>query len=72
MVHLYSHRRRKVLNIGEGGKLFAGCLLIKEPYPLFRLLSVPNKYISHIKTVKLAKLRIELKSIVLAIPSNFK
>ena len=58
--------------MGGGGKLFASRLLIEEPYPLFRLLSVPNYYISHIKTDNLAKLRIDLKSILLAIPSNFK
>ena len=54
---------------GKGGKLFASCLLIEEPYPHFRPISVPKNYISHIKTDNRAKLRIELKSILLAIPS---
>ena len=69
------HRRRKVLNIGEGAgarfrilggqgggrgvKLFAGCKLIGAP--------APNQYqiitFLTLKTDSIAKLRIELKSI---------
>ena len=70
------HRRRKVLNIGEamiqntgmgeGGKHFAGCKLIGAP--------APNqcKIITFLilKTDNIAKLRIELKTILLEIPSN--
>ena len=37
-----------------------------------RLQSVPNNYISHIKTDNIAKLRIELKRILSEIPSNVK
>ena len=49
---------------GGGGKLFAGCKLIGAPAPI----SVPNNYIFHIDNI--AKLRTELKSIRLEIPSN--
>ena len=51
---------------GGGGKLFACCKLIGAPAPK----SVPNNYISHIKNWGIAKLRIELKSILLEVPSN--
>ena len=51
---------------GGGGKLFAGCTLIGAPPQ-----SVPNHCIFHIeKTDNIAKLRTELKSILLEIPSN--
>ena len=62
------HGRGKVLTIsvGGGGKFFAGCKLIGAPAPnqcqiiTFRTLKAAN----------IAKLRIELKSILLEIPSN--
>ena len=66
-VPMPTHRCRKVLNIGEGeylggggggkgrGKLFVGGQLIEEPPS--RLHSVPNNYISHIKTDNIAKTR---------------
>ena len=77
------HRRRKVLNIGGprfrilgggggggqggGGKLYTGCKLIGATAPK----SVPNNYIFNtLKTDNIAKLRIELKRILLEIPSN--
>ena len=70
------HRHRKVLNMvggkfqnigGEGvGEGVAGCKLIGAPAPQ----SVPDNYISHIKTDNIAKSRIQLKSKVLEIPSN--
>ena len=80
-----NHRRRKVLNTGGGGravgrgggeskvqniaggaKLFAGCKLIEAPGPnqcqiiTFLTLKIDN----------IAKLSLELKSILLEIPSN--
>ena len=66
-------RRRKVLNIVVGAwfrilgsKLFAGCKLIRAPAPnqcqIITFLTL--------KTENIAKLRIELKSILLEIPSN--
>ena len=72
------HRRRKVLNIGgrrgarfrilgggaRGAKLFAGCKLIGAPAPnqcqIIAFLTL--------KTDNIAKLRIEIKSILLEIP----
>ena len=64
---------RKVLNIGRGqgseywgAKLFAGCKLIEAPAPnqcqIIAFLTL--------KTDNIAKLRIEIKSILLEIPSN--
>ena len=54
----------KVQNIGgrrTGGKLFAGCKLIGA----LQVITFPT-----LKTDHMAKLRIELKSILLEIPSN--
>ena len=72
--HEIHHSRRKVLNIGGprfrilggGGKLFAGCNLIGAPAPnQCRIITLLT-----LKTGNKAKLRIELKSILLEIPSN--
>ena len=58
---------------GEGGGQTFRWLLTDPRAPhLSRLQSVPNNYISHINTDYITKLRIELKSILLAIPSNLK
>ena len=62
------HRRRKVLNIGGGGggtvaKLFAGCKLIGAPVPNQCQI---NAFLT-LKTDNIPKLRIEIKSILLAI-----
>ena len=70
------YRARKVLNIGGEGARFrivggGGGGQGGGPRP--RPQSVPNNYISYILTLKtdnIAKLRIELKSILLEIPSN--
>ena len=51
---------------GGRGKFFASCKLIEAPDPQ----SMPNNYISHIKNDSIAKLGIDLKSILLEIPSN--
>ena len=75
---LACHRCRKVLNIGGGGggkvqntggrgrKLFADCKLIGAPAPnqcqIVTFLTL--------KTDNIAKLRIELKSKLLELPSN--
>ena len=58
----------KVQNIGGGpkGQLFAGCKLIGAPAPKqYQIITFFT-----LKTNYIAKLRIELKSILLEIPSN--
>ena len=61
------HRRRKVLNTGgqEGDKLFPGCKLIGAPAPS----QCQTITFLTLKTDHIAKLRTELKSILLEIPS---
>ena len=51
---------------GGGGKLFAGCKLIRAPAPDQCQIII----FLTLKTDNIAKLRIELKSILLEIPSN--
>ena len=52
--------------LGGGGKLFAGCKLIGAPAPIqCQIITFLT-----LKTDDIAKLRIELKSILLEIPSN--
>ena len=51
---------------GGGGELFAGCKLIRAPAPIHCQIIT----FLILKIVNIAKLRIELKSILLKIPSN--
>ena len=65
------HRRTKVLNIGGGvggwgGSNFAGCKLIGAPAPNQCQIII---YLT-LKTDNIAKLILELKSILLKIPLN--